>query len=217
MRTVVLTLVLLLSSASSAAAAPVLTLRVTPTGGATLGQSHRIAGTLTDGGAPVAGQVVTLQARPAGAAAFAPIGTVTTGEGGRYAFDRRFDRSQRLRVSAAGALAGGAAAVFPVVRLSARTLRRNVIRITQSFPAEAGVPVLARTAFYLGRAGSETARFVKRATVRRRGTRYLAQATVRVPVAYRRRFAYAACLQARPGSALGDPDVRCPRRTFRFP
>lgn len=215
MRTAFATLFLLLSSVSSAAAAPMLTLRVAPAGGAIVGQPHRISGALTDGGVPVPGQVVTLEARPAGAAAFAPIGTVSTQADGGYRFDRAFDRNQRLRVSAAGTLAEGVAAVFPAVRLSARTVRPNVIRMTQSFPAEAGLPVLARTSFYLGRARAATARFVRRVTVQRRGARYQARATVRVPAAYRRRFSYAACFQARPGSALGDPAVRCPRRTFR--
>lgn len=218
MRIALLTLVLLTSgaAASPAAAAPRLTLRVTPSGGATLGGEHRIAGALTDGGAPVADQVVTLESQPAGSEAFTVLDTATSGPDGEYRFDREFDRNQLLRVSAAGATRERAAVVFPDFRLSVRTVRRNVVRITQSFPADKGVPVRARSSFYVGPARAKTARFVKRATLRRRADRYLAQVTVRVPVRYKRRFAYAACLQAREGSALGDPEARCPRRSFRF-
>lgn len=216
MRIALLALVLLLSGASSAAAAATVTIRVTPTAGTTLGESHSVRGVLRDGAAALGGQPVTLEAQAAGEEAFSVLATTTTDGAGGYRFDREFDRNQRLRVSAGVATAEGAATVFPEFRLSARTVRRNVVRITQSFALQAGVPVRGRVTLYLGPARAATARFAKRVTLRRRGDRYLAQGDVRVPVRYKRRFAYAACLQVRAGSALGDPAARCPRRSFRF-
>jgi hypothetical protein len=216
MRIILLAVVLVLSGASSAAAAPVISLRVAPSAGAILGDEHRVFGAVQSGETPLPGQVVVLEARPAGRQAFRTLDAATTGARGEYRFDRRFDRNQTLRVTAAGATATARAFVFPRARLTVRTVRRNVVRITQSFPAVSGLRVNARTSFYLGRARARTAPFVKRATVRRSGRRHVARATIRVPVAYKRRFSYAACLQARPGSALGDPEARCPRRSFRF-
>ena len=220
MRIALLTVLLLLAGAAPAAAAE-LTLGTAPRDGAILGEDSRFAGTLTDAGKPLAGQEVTLEVRRhpfTGAFEFGQ--TVKTGADGAFRFVRRLSRNTDVRVSALGMGATSPtlrAYVFPRARVSARTVRRNVVRITQSFTVPTTVRLSAPSRFYLGRGKAASARFVRAARPRRvRAGRYLARVDVRVPKAYKGRFSYAACFRATAGSGLGDPKATCPRRTFRF-
>jgi hypothetical protein len=49
-----------------------------------------------------------------------------------------------------------------------------------------------------------------------RAGRYVARATVRIPRSFRGRFQYASCFRYSPGSGMGDPGQRCPKRYARL-
>ena len=220
MRTGLLTLLLLLLGAAPAAAAD-LTLFLAPRDGAVLGEEHRFGGELTQDDAPLPGQVVTLEVRPHPyTGEFTTLDTATTGEQGEYRFVEPLDRNHEVRVQATGAAAVSPvvrAFVFPRSRLSVRTVRRDVVRITQVFGVTRNAGLRATSRFYVGPRRSRTARFAKAAGARRvRGTRYIAQVDVRIPKRYRGRFSYGACFEVRTGSRFGDPAADCPRRRFRF-
>jgi len=220
MRTTFLAVLLSLLAAAPASAAE-LSLGIAPRDGAILGEEHRFAGELTQDGAPLAGQVVTLEVRPHPyTAAFTTLDTATTGEGGEYRFVADLDRNHEVRVQASGAATVTAAArayVFPRARLSVRTVRRNVVRITQTFRVARNAGLRARSRFYVARRGAKAARYARSAAARRVGPdRYIAQVDVRIPRAYRGRFSYGACFRVSGGSRLGDPEATCPRRTLRF-
>jgi hypothetical protein len=212
-----------LAAASPArAAAPVLTFAATPREGAILGQATRVTGVLRQDGAPLAGRMVTLEGRahPFDGPWVALASQVTRADGG-YAFERRLQRNHDLRVVAAAPLTGRSRTarvhVFPRARLDARTVRRGVVRLTQTLTVPSNVRLTAPTRFYLGRAGADAAPYRVSARPRRvRAGTYRARVSVRVPAAYRGRFSYAACFRATPGSGLGDPEATCPRRAFAF-
>src|SRR5215210_6538888 len=91
-------LVLLFPSAASAAD---LTLRLSSGPGVQYGTPHELDGTLREGTAPLAGQVVELQGRAYPYdAAYRKLATATTRADGSYAFERRFDRNMALRAVA---------------------------------------------------------------------------------------------------------------------
>jgi len=217
MRTALLTLLFLLCGAAPAAAAE-LTLDIGPRGGVVLGEEHKLSGLLTEGGDPLPGQVVVLEAlRHPYSGEFVELARATTGAVGDYRFDRRFTRNAEIRVTAAGASAEKRLHVFPVGRITSRTVGRNRVRLAQFLRAPKDAVVRGRTRLYVGRARARTARFVQSAIPRRRraGT-YVARLTVRIPASYRGRFSFAACFVASPRSGLGDPGESCPRRSFRL-
>jgi hypothetical protein len=220
MRIALLTVLLLLLGAAPAAAAE-LTLFTAPRDGAILGEDSRFAGTLTQDGKPLAGQAVTLEARrhPFDGP-FEFLDTITTDKDGAFRFVKRLDRNTDVRVSA---LAVGAtsptlrAYVFPRARLGVRTVRRNVVRMTQTMIVPRDVRLRAPSRFYLGRARAKSAAYVASAPPRRiRAGRYVARLDVRIPKAYKGRFSFAACFRATAGSGLGDPKATCPRSKYRF-
>jgi len=223
MRIVLLSL--LLASFASPALAADLTLNVFPREGAILGEEHRFSGSLAQGGKPAPGQVVLLTARPHPFnGAFEEIERTITDAGGRYTFLEQLERNHQVQILSVATSTFPAASsrvarayVFPSARLSARTVRRNVVQITQTFTVPRDVVLKAPTRFYLGRARAATAAFVRAGGTRRvRAGRFRARVTVRVPAAYRGRFSYAACFRATRGSGLGDPKATCPTRRFRF-
>jgi hypothetical protein len=223
MRIVLLTL-LLVSFASPALAAD-LTLNVVPREGAIFGEEHRFAGALTQAGKPLPGQVVFLWARPHPyRGTFEELERTTTDAGGRYSFLEQLERNHQVQVRSQATTTFPAASsrvarayVFPSARLTARTVRRNVVQITQTLTVPRDVVLKAPTRFYLGRARAATAAFVRAAGPRRvRAGRFRTRVTLRVPAAYQGRFSYAACFRATKGSGLGDPKASCPARRFAF-
>lgn len=223
MRLVLLTLVLLSSAAPASAAR--LSLEVTPREGAVLGRAHRLTGALTQGGAPAPGQVVLLRTRPHPYDdPFETVKRAVTDASGRYSFALELERNHEVRVRteitatpAAASSRVARAYVFPRARLSARTLRRDVVQLTQTLTVPPDVVLRAPTRFYLGRSKASTAAFVKGGKPRRvRAGHFVARVTVRVPAAYRGRFSYAACFRSTKGAGLGDPRASCPAHRYRF-
>ena len=53
------------------------------------------------------------------------------------------------------------------------------------------------------------------ATKELRTGRYRARATVKIPRRFDGRFQYVSCFPYSPGSGMGDPDLRCPKRSAR--
>lgn len=220
----ILLTLLLLGMASPAVAAD-LSLTVVPREGAILGEEHRFTGALTQGGRPVPGQVVSLKARPHPYdGALKVLAKAITDAGGRYTLLRALERNHQVQVSSEASTTAPSttsriarAYVFPAARLSARTIRRNVVQVTQKLTVPRDVVLRAPTRFYLGRARAATAAFVKVAHPRRvRAGRFTARVTVRVPAAYKGRFSYAACFRATLGAGLGDPKASCPARRYTF-
>lgn len=202
-----------------------LSLDVAPREGAVLGAEHRFTGALTQGGRPAPGQVVLLRVRAHPfAGEFSELARTITAADGRYRFVEPLERNHQVQIHSLASQSVPAtssrvalAYVFPVARLSARTIRRNVVRITQTLTVPRDVVLEAPTRFYLGRARARTAAFVGGAPPRRiRPGRFVARITVRVPAAYEGRFSYAACFRATLKSGLGDPKARCPARRYAF-
>ena len=187
------------------------------------GHRHAVSVRLADGATPLAGQPVTLEGhlypyeRP-----FAVLASTTTAADGTAAFRVRLRRNARLRVTApAQQLASPVLRTytFPAVALRFRTratggVRR--VRLTQRYRVPRGALLTARTRFYLGprRAGRSVVRRLA-PTVRVRPGRFRSRVTVALPKAWGRRFRFASCFPTSPGSGLGRPGARCPRR-FSF-
>lgn len=220
MRTAVLTALLCLLTAAPAAAAE-LDLRIAPRGAVVLGQEHRFSGTLTENSAPLAGRVVALEVRRHPYTdAFAPLETATTGPEGEFRFVEALDRNHEVRVVAAEVGAASAARrayVFPRASFSVRTVRRNVVRITQTLTVTRYVGLRGLTRFYVGPRRARRGRFAAAARPRRiRADRYIARVDVRIPKRYGGRFSYGACIRTTSASRFGDPGEGCPRRSLRF-
>lgn len=220
MRAAVLTALFCLLLAAPAPAAEV-ELRLSPGGGVVLGEEHRFAGTLTENGVPLPGRVVTLEVRRHPYTdAFSPLDSATTGPEGEFRFVEELDRNHEARVVAADAGAASPALrayVFPRARLSVRTVRRNVVRITQTLTVTRNAGLRGLTRFYVGPRRARRGRLAGAARPRRvRPDRYIARVDVRIPRRYRRRFSYGACIRTTAASRFGDPAERCPRRTLRF-
>jgi hypothetical protein len=217
---------LALAALPAGASAAVAKLELVPTGGVDYGQTQAVTGKVTGAfGAPLVGRQVVLEAhgypfrKP-----YAAVATATTGLDGRFAFERRFDRNQRVRVLVpeTGERSPFAAVyIFPPTDLTFSLVRRNVIRIVQTYRTPADVTLKAPTYFYVGRAGkpiasraakSET-RPLKRKGKRVRG-RFRSVAQVRIPAAWKGRFRYASCFPYNAG--MGNPKLGCPKTRYRF-
>jgi hypothetical protein len=223
----VLIALLALAVAPAAASAAVLDVKVTPKGGADFGESHAVSGRLTGAyGAPLAGAQVELQARsyPFKGRSFRAIATATSAADGRFAFERAFDRNQQLRVVAPATGDRSTvkrAYVFPLTALSFELVRRNVIRIVQTYRTPTNVKLTAPTLFYVGQAGKRRAPLaarVKTKPVKRKGKvrkgRFRATALVRIPKAWGGHFRYASCFPYNAG--MGNPKLGCPKKRYKF-
>jgi len=222
MRIAALTLLLALALAAPAAAqAPSLTLEAAGDRAEEYGEEHRLTGRLTQGGAPVPGQVVVLEARPFPYTdPFAPVGTTTTtDDAGRFRARVALDRNHDVRASvpALGALSRRLRVfVYPRTELSYSVVRTNVVRLTQTYATPRDVRLSEPTLFYLSRRGARRAPLRARARVRRtRPGRFVSRVTVRLPRSYRGRFQYASCFDYDAAEGMGDPAARC-GRFFRF-
>ena len=111
--------------------------------------------------------------------------------------------------------------VFPPTELTFALVRRNVIRIVQTYRTPTNVKLTAPTLFYVGRKGRATAPRAAKADTRpveRKGKRvkgrFRATAVVRIPTAWQGRFRYASCFPYNAG--MGNPKLGCPKKRYRF-
>jgi len=193
---------------------------VEPADGVRYGAETLVTGRLTDAGAPLGAQPVVLDGlRYPFTGEWQPLATETTGADGAFTFAHELDRNHRLRVRHEPTGVAGAelrAFVFPSFRLSFEEVRAGVIRITQTYQVPRDVRLRAQTLFYVGPQSRWRARLRARVPTRRlRPGRYRAVARVRIPASYGGRFRYVSCFRYTPGSGMGDPRRRCPRRFYR--
>ena len=225
---------LALALAPAAASAAVIDIAVTPASGADFGDSHTVTGKMTGPyGAPLVGRSVVLEARPYPfrGRKYKAVETATSGLDGRFAFDHAFDRNQRVRVSAPEFPGDHSFVlpvyVFPRTALSFGLVRRNVIRLVQTYRTPKNVKLTAPTLFYVGMAGKKRAPLaakVKTQPVRAKAKkgkkgkikkgRFRATAIVRIPRAWKGRFRYASCFPYNAG--MGNPKLGCPKKNYKF-
>ena len=225
---------LALALAPAAASAAVIDIAVSPVSGADLGDSHTVTGKLTGpSGAPLVGRSVVLEARPYPfkGRRYKAVETATSGLDGRFAFDHAFDRNQRVRVSAPE-LPGDHSFVLPVyvfprTSLTFGLVRRNVIRLVQTYRTPKDIKLTAPTLFYVGKSGKKRAPLaakVKTKPVRAKGKkgkkgkikkgRFRATAVVKIPRSWKGHFRYASCFPYNAG--MGDPKLGCPTKKYKF-
>lgn len=241
-RILILAGALALAGAAPAAAAPDVSLDVDPLSGVRYGKAVDLRGTASDGTKPLAGRAVRLEARRFPyRGAWKARGTRTTDARGDFAFTPKLDRNHevRVRLVGRGVLPGDGTYVPPerdtlsVVRdvfvvpaftLDFEQLRGGFIRITQVYSVPKGVKLTKRTRFYVGPCKLERGRCTaKRApleatakTKKLRKGRYRARAKVKIPARFDGRFQYVSCFPYSPGSGMGDPDLRCPKKRARL-
>ena len=232
LRTALIAVVLVLATAAPAAAAE-LSLTVAPAAGVRLGSATEISGRATEAGAPLGGRIVALELRPHPFdGAWRRTAVTGTDAGGGFEFAPQLDRNQRVRARLIGVAPAQdvlsprrVAYVLPAFTLSFDQRGKRELRLTQTYTVPRDVRLSAPTRFYVGpcRRGSQgectgrRARFRAAAeTVRVRAGRYRAEATVRLPRSFGGRFRYVSCFVYSPGSGMGDPDERCPRRVARL-
>lgn len=229
-----------LAAAPAAVPAAEVSLEVTPAAGVRLGNPTDMSGRVTEGGVPLAGRVVGLELRRHPfRGRWTPRATARTRASGRFAFSPRLTRNHqvRVRLEADGADSQYLPAPLDVLSpqrnayvLPAFTLRfsqrgRRAIRIVQTYTVPRVVKLTAPTRFYVGPCKPDRRErcTARRAPLRaiaetrrvRRG-RYEARATVRIPAAYDGRFRYVSCFGYSDGSGMGDPGLRCPRKSIRL-
>jgi len=223
---------LVLAALPAVASAAAVNIEISPEGGADFGETHAVTGKLTGPyGAPLVGRQVTLEVRRHPyKQGFRPAGTATTGLDGRFAFERAFDRNHRVRVLApefGDRSVVKNVYVFPRTSLTFSLVRRNVIRIVQTYRTPRNVKLTAPTLFYVGKAGKPRAPLAARAktkavTRKVKGKkkrqivkgRFRASAQVRIPAAWNGRFRYASCFPYNAG--MGNPRLGCPKKRYRF-
>ncbi len=222
-----LIVLLALALAPAAASAAVLDIKVTPKGGADFGESHTVTGKLTGPyNAPLVGRQVQLEARPYPfkGRKFKPVETAMSGLDGRFALEHAFDRNQQLRVVApepGDRSAVALAYVFPRTVLTFGLVRRNVIRLVQTYTTPKDIRLTKPTLFYVGMAGKTFAPLaakVKTKPILKKGKRvngrFRATAQVRIPKAWKGHFRYASCFPYNAG--MGNPKLGCPKKRYRF-
>jgi hypothetical protein len=239
LRTASIAAALALTSASPASAAEV-SVAVEPAAGVRLGNATTISGRVTEAGAPLADRSVSLEVlRHPFEGAWKHRASATTAADGRYEFAPRLNRNHRVRVRlepappsrpyelpTPGSVSRRRTAyVLPAFTLAFDQRGARELRLRQTYTVPRDVELTARTLFYVGpcrpgRRGQCTAgRAPLRATAatrRVRAGRYVARATVRIPRSFRGRFQYASCFRYSPGSGMGDPGQRCPKRYARL-
>jgi len=231
-RTALIAIALALAAAAPASAAEV-SRAVEPASGVRLGSATEITGRATEGAASLAGRTVALEVRrhPFRRAWEATGATATTAADGSFSFSRELDRNHQVRARLVGVAPTpdvlsplAQAYVLPAFTLAFKQRGKRVLRLRQTYTVPRDVALSAPTRFYVGpcrprdgRCTGERARLRAKAETRRvRAGRYLAKATVRIPRSYRGRFQYLSCFVYSPGSGMGDPEQRCPRRFARL-
>ena len=217
---------LALALVPTAASAAVADLSVRPKDGADFGDSHTISGKLTGAyGAPLVGRPAVLEVRSYPfRGAFRAVAIATSGPDGSFSFRRAFDRNHQVRVYAqddSDRSTVERAYVFPRAQLTFELVRRNVIRVVQTYRTPRNVKLTAPTLFYVGKAGKNRAPLAARAKtkpVKRKGKvqkgRFRASAQVRIPAAWQGRFRYASCFPYNAG--MGNPRLGCPKQSYKF-
>jgi len=224
--------VLALAPAAPAAAAEV-SITVAPAAGVRLGSPTEVSGRVTDAGAPLAGRIVVLEVRrhPFDRA-WGREAVTGTDDDGSFEFSPELDRNHRVRARLIGVSAEPDvlsaqrdAFVVPAFTLAFEQRGERELRLRQTYTVSRDVKLSAPTRFYVGPCRRGTAgectgtRARLRATAqtrRGRAGRYRAGATVLLPRSCRGRFRYVSCFVYSPGSGMGDPDQRCPRRLARL-
>ena len=223
---------LVLAAVPAAASAAVVEIEISPEGGADFGETHAVTGKVTGPyGAPLVGRQVALEvSRYPYEQPFRPAGTATTGLDGRFAFEQEFDRNHRVRVlvpESGDRSVVENVYVFPRTSLTFSLVRRNVIRMVQTYRTPKSVTLTAPTLFYVGKSGqpralraakaetSAVTRKVKGKKKRQRvHGRFRASADVRIPAAWKGRFRYASCFPYNAG--MGNPRLGCPKKRYKF-
>jgi hypothetical protein len=231
-RASLLALALLLAAAAPAAAADV-TVAVAPEAGVRLGNQTGITGVVTENGAPLAGRTVRLEVRPHPFRGdWAPRSEARTGADGQYGFSPKLTRNTQVRVVLVGVPPEpdsispiAQAYVLPAFTLSFEQARGRGIRLRQVYTVPKRVRLTAPTRFYVGpckpskkgKCTAQRAPFRTKTDTRRiRAGRYVARATVRIPKSYAGRFTYVSCFGYSDGSGMGNPKLRCPRRSVEL-
>jgi hypothetical protein len=217
MKRLLIALVLALVTAAPASAAEI-KLGLKPSNGLQLGGEHELHGMLTESGAPLAGQVVTLEARRFPyEGEFTALQSATTGAEGQFRFHQEFDRNHEVRVTSQTAVSAVRTAfVYPRFKLSFKQLANGRVRLTQRYTTPDDAILTARTHFYLGARKAETAPLRARVSTRQvSATRFVARTVVKIPRRYKGKFRYASCLPGDPTAGMGDPGKGCGRK-FRF-
>ncbi|HYI19049.1 MAG TPA: hypothetical protein VD836_10090 [Solirubrobacteraceae bacterium] len=241
-RLLILAGALALTGAAPAAAARDVSLTVDPVGGVRLGRAIDLRGTATDGTTPLAGRTVRLEVRRFPyTGAFKERGETRTDGEGDFAFAPKLDRNHevRARLVGRGVLPGDGAYtppegdvlsivrdvyVLPAFTLDFEQLRKGLIRVSQVYSVPRDVKLTKATRFYVGPCRLSGGRCTaKRAplkavakTKKLRKGRYRARAKVRIPARFDGRFQYVSCFPYSPGSGMGDPDLRCPKKRARI-
>jgi hypothetical protein len=232
-RTALVATALALVPAAPASAAEV-SLEVGSEAGVRLGSATELSGHVTEAGAPLAGRTVELELRrhPFKRAWRRTGITATTAADGSYSFSRKLDRNHHVRVRLVGVPPAPDvlsprrdAYVLPAFTLAFDQRGRRMLLLRQVYTVPRDARLSAPTRFYVGpcRPGQDGECTARRAEFRAaaetrkvRAGRYVAKATVRLPKAFRGRFQYVSCFVYSPGSGMGDPDQRCPRRFARL-
>jgi hypothetical protein len=230
LRTALAAIALTAALAAPASAAEI-SLSAEPAAGVRLGSATELTGAVTENGAPLAGLTVALELRrhPYKGGWRRDGGTEVTDADGSFSFSRELDRNHQARVRLVGVTPviyspPEDAYVLPAFTLTFRQQGRRGLRLRQVYTVPRATELTAPTRFYVGackpRSGDCTARLAKlRATAetrRVRAGRYVATARVRLPKSFGGRFQYVSCFVYSPGSGMGDPDQRCPRRYARL-
>jgi hypothetical protein len=231
LRTALAAIAFALAPAAPAAAAEI-SLAVGSEAGVRLGQATELTGEVTENGAPLAGLTVALELRrhPYKGGWRRNGGTDVTAADGGFSFERELDRNHQARVRLVDVAPPvysppREAYVLPAIRPSYRQRSNRRLRLRLAYTVPRDVKLTAPTRFYVGpckrnRRGRCTARLAEfRAEVetrRVRAGRYAATARMRLPKSFRGQFQFVGCFVYSPGSGMGDPDQRCPKRWARL-
>jgi hypothetical protein len=198
-----------------------------------LGNTTGVTGQATENGAPLPGRTVRLEVREHPFTGdWTPRREAQTAADGRFAFSPRLERNHQVRVVLVGVPPAtdvlspiAQAYVLPAFTLSFDQGKGRKILLRQVYTVPKSVRLSAPTRFYVGpckpnkrdNCTAKRAPFKAQAETRRvRKGRYVARASVRIPASYKGRFTYVSCFGYSEGSGMGNPELRCPRRSVRL-
>lgn len=227
LRTALAATALALALAAPASAAEI-SLSVGSEAGVRLGEATKLTGKVTENGAPLAGLTVALELRRhpyKGGWRRDGITDVTAADGS-FSFARELDRNHQARVRLVDVAPPTYspprdAYVLPAIRPSYRERGKRRVRLRLDYTVPRDVELTAPTRFYLGpckrnrrdRCSARRAEFrTEVETQRVRAGRYAATARLRLPKSFGGQFQFVGCFVYSPGSGMGDPDQRCPKR-----